>query len=265
MYDTLASLIERALKSSPLPLEFYLREHSRLPGTRANLELVADVSSFLATYVERQPENMRALLQNLVRDGFAPDIQNTPTEFVVMCGIVGIGTCAASFAPWREQAFDWLVTFAGCAPWRIRESVALAFQSLLPQASEQTIAYLKKLAATGDFLAQRATLAAICEPPLLLLPEILQGAFAIQSCVMERVHQVPMRERRNEDFRVLRKTLGYTLSVVTVASPEQGFTMMRDYASWGDKDITWILRENLKKKRLTRFSTYTEELVNLLS
>lgn len=265
MYDTLSSLTERALKGSPLPLEFYLREHSRLPGVRANLELVADVASLLATSVERCPEKVRTLLKHLLRDAFASDIQNTPTEFVVLCGVVGIGASAASYPPSREEAYGWLADYACSTHWRVREGVALAFQCLLPQAAEQTIVYLKKLAETGNFLTQRAALAAICEPPLLTVPKVLQGAFEIQSCVMERVRQVPMAERKNEEFRLLRKTLGYTLSVVTVVSPEQGFTMMRTYAGWRDKDVTWILRENLKKKRLTRFSSYTEELVSLLS
>jgi hypothetical protein len=40
MHETLASLVARALEGSPRPLEFYLREQSRLPGPRANLALV---------------------------------------------------------------------------------------------------------------------------------------------------------------------------------------------------------------------------------
>jgi hypothetical protein len=40
---------------------------------------------------------------------------------------------------------------------------------------------------------------------------------------------------------------------------------MRECASWNDADITWILRENLKKKRLAKFTDYTEELNRLLA
>ena len=62
MHDTLSSLVERALAGNQRPLEFYLREQSRLPGSRANLELVSDVSNLLAAVVSEQPGEVRILL-----------------------------------------------------------------------------------------------------------------------------------------------------------------------------------------------------------
>jgi len=40
---------------------------------------------------------------------------------------------------------------------------------------------------------------------------------------------------------------------------------MRTCAAWGDPDVVWILRENLKKKRLAKFVAYTTELSELLA
>jgi hypothetical protein len=40
---------------------------------------------------------------------------------------------------------------------------------------------------------------------------------------------------------------------------------MRECATWGDADITWVLRENLKKKRLAKFAEDTEALIRLLA
>ena len=54
------------------------------------------------------------------------------------------------------------------------------------------------------------------------------------------------------------------LSVVTAAAPEEGFALMYESASWGDNDVTWILRENLKKKRLAKFIDHTRHLTSLL-
>jgi hypothetical protein len=59
-------------------------------------------------------------------------------------------------------------------------------------------------------------------------------------------------DRRAEPFRVLRKGLGYTLSVVVRALPEEGFTLMARLVDSGDPDALWIVRQNLKKKRLMR-------------
>jgi len=40
---------------------------------------------------------------------------------------------------------------------------------------------------------------------------------------------------------------------------------MNQCVKWGDTDINWILRENLKKKRLAKFVGYTEGLSKLLA
>ncbi|WP_136625169.1 hypothetical protein [Dictyobacter kobayashii] len=72
-------------------------------------------------------------------------------------------------------------------------------------------------------------------------------------------------DRKCEDFRTLRRTLGYTLSVVTAALPEKGFAFMCECALWNDTDINWILRENLKKKRLAKFPQQIATVTELLT
>ena len=93
----------------------------------------------------------------------------------------------------------------------------------------------------------------------------IDAALTIQRFVLKRLHELPVTVRRREDVRALRQSLGYTLSVVTAATPEQGFALMRDCASWNDTDINWILRENLKKKRLAKFVEHTEKVSKLLA
>jgi hypothetical protein len=39
---------------------------------------------------------------------------------------------------------------------------------------------------------------------------------------------------------------------------------MRECAAWNDADVAWILRENLKKKRLAKFARDTEVVARLL-
>ena len=45
--------------------------------------------------------------------------------------------------------------------------------------------------------------------------------------------------------------MGYALSVFVAKSPVEGFTLMRKTAAVRDADLAWIIRENLKKKRLS--------------
>jgi hypothetical protein len=63
-------------------------------------------------------------------------------------------------------------------------------------------------------------------------------------------------ERRSEQFRALRKGLGYCWSVAVAASPQTGrppFEAVVDRAAAsGDRDLRWIARENLRKRRLER-------------
>ena len=264
MHETLSSLVERALNGNRRPLEFYLRELSRLPGKRANLELATELSSLLGAVVSEYAGQTRALLTYLIRDGENVEV-NTPDEFVVLCGIVASGACAAVLAGWRGEIFEVLGHYAGSISWRVREGVAMAFQQLLPAAPEETITYLMMLATEGNNFQQRASIAAVAEPPLLHTPEIINAALSIQRIVLERVHSVPVAERRREDFRALRQALGYTLSVVTAATPERGFALMRQCASWGDPDINWVLRENLKKKRLAKYAEHAEKLSRMLA
>lgn len=264
MHETLSSLVERALNGNRRPLEFYLREQSRLPGKRANLELAGELSNLLGAVVSEFSRQTKALLTYFIGDDESIEV-NSPDEFVVLCGIVASGACAAVLPGWRSEIFEALGHYASSNSWRVREGVVMAFQHLLPAASEETITYLMMLAAEGTSFQQRASIAAVAEPPLLHTPEIINAALSIQHIVLVRVRTVPVAERRREDFRVLRQALGYTLSVVTAAAPEKGFDLMRQCASWGDADINWILRENLKKKRLAKFVEHTEKLSRMLA
>src|SRR5260370_34493364 len=118
MYDTMSSLVERALKGDQRPLEYYLREQSRLPGSRANLELVSDVSNLLAAIVSEQPDEVRKLLHYLVVDEKRV-ASNTPDEFIVLCGVVAFGACAAVRSEWRGGIFALFGEFGSSSAGRV--------------------------------------------------------------------------------------------------------------------------------------------------
>ena len=265
MHDTLNSLVERAIAGRPRPLEFYLREHSRLPGPRANLELANDVGSLLAAAADKHPDEVRSLINYFATGDRKQIAGNTPAEFIMLCGVIAAGTCAVVQPEWREKTLEMLSYYA-CSPyWRIREGVAMAYQHLLSADQQTVIASLKRLAVEGNYLQQRAAIAAVAEPHLLFNDEAIQDAVQLQRVILENSRRAPSAERKLEDFRVLRRALGYTLSVITAAAPEQGFALMRECATWNDEDITWILRENLKKKRLAKFSQDTALVARLLA
>jgi len=68
--------------------------------------------------------------------------------------------------------------------------------------------------------------------------------------VTESLAEAP--DRAEEDFKSLRKTLGYGWSVAVAAYPQEGKPRMEYWLNSGDKDIRWVMQENLKKDRLMR-------------
>ncbi|GCE25337.1 hypothetical protein KDA_08210 [Dictyobacter alpinus] len=265
MHDTLSSLVERAVTGHHRPLEFYLREHSRLPGPRANLELANDLAYLLASASSTHPDTVLSLIYAFSNGNRKAMVDNTPSEFVMLCGVVAAGACAAVRSEWREQVIEMLSYYACSTSWRVREAVATAFQHLLTADSEMILPHLSQLAASENFLQQRAAVAALAEPRLLYTPELAENALQLQRIVFEHMAHIPMPERKCEDFRTLRRALGYTLSVVAAALPEKSFAFMCECALWNDGDINWILRENLKKKRLAKFSHEITSVMNLLT
>jgi hypothetical protein len=264
MHETLSSLVARAFTGNRRPLEFYLREQSRLPGTRANLELVSNLSGLLAAVIPEQPDQVWMLLNYLVRDEQTV-VSNTPDEFVVLCGVVAYGACASVRPQSRAEVFELLGNFACSSAWRVREGVTMAFQRLLPVAPQETIEYLMKLAKKGNCFQQRASIVAVAEPSLLHSASMADAALKIHRVVLERMHALATTVRKHDDVRTLRQGLGYTLSVVAAATPEQGFALMSECASWDDLDVNWIVRENLKKKRLAKFVEHTEKVSKILA
>src|SRR2546426_1432797 len=179
-HSTLSSLVERALTGNQRPLEFYLRDQSRLPGPRANLELVDDVSDLFAELVKEQPDKVRSLLNYFISDDYKKVVSNTPAEFVVLSGVVAFGACAAALPRWRSEVFELLDQYASSTCWRVREGVSLAFQRLVAIAPRETINYLTILATRGNYFQQRAAITAIAEPELLYTSETVRAALAIQ-------------------------------------------------------------------------------------
>lgn len=222
-----------ALRQLPVPeWPAYLTAHSGLPGPRANLELLQAVADAGA----------RPTFDALIASG---------DEYLTACGVVGLG---ASWATGDETVERRLHEHASDARWRVREAVAMALQRV----GDADLPLLLQVVATWvedpDPYVERAAVAAVCEPRLLAHPDA--AAAAIRTCrrATDLLRARPAETRRLPAVRTLRQALGYAWSVAVVADPGPGlpaFTALRDVA---DADVAWIVRENLRKKRLQRLT-----------
>lgn len=102
----------------------------------------------------------------------------------------------------------------------------------------------------GNPFEKRAVVAGLCEPVLI---KENKNALKVLESLEDIFNSIELiSERKDESFRVLKKGLGYGLSVAIVAYPQKGKALFEKLLLQQDKDISWILKENLKKKRLER-------------
>lgn len=220
----------------------YLKAESGLPGPRGNLELAAAFADVA------QPDLVRLCA-------------GSPDEYLALCGAIGLGRLlvegdSAAAATLRAMADD--------DRWRVREGVAMALQRL-GDADMPALWGLAERWASGGPLVQRAVAAGICEPRLLRAPEDAAKAVEMLDRITALVEGTDSASRRSEQFRVLRQGLGYCWSVAVAAATATGFGHLGKWARSQDKDVRWIVRENLRKARLHKADpSATERLAAVL-
>lgn len=230
---------ERAAFRAAPDGEVYLRANSRLPGPRANLELLAAAAD------EVDPDSAR---------GWADQAPGTdPTDVFLICvGLVALGRLLATK---DETVLPTLRRRAGDGEWRIREAVAIGLQRLGDERPDRLAQIAMDWAASGTPLEARAAVAAMAEPRLLRDGQLIGPSIAVLDAATDQV--VAARDRRAGDVRVLRQALGYAWSVVVAADPELVWDAFQRWAAVDDPDIRWIVAENLKKDRLRRIRAAT--------
>ncbi|HWR60851.1 MAG TPA: HEAT repeat domain-containing protein [Clostridia bacterium] len=214
----------------------YLMQESGLPGPRGNLELMQAVAE----------TGSEELFLHLL--SFTPDKApvNSPEEFLAACGTVGLGRLVSEG---RAEYLKLLRNLASDPRWRTREAVAMALQ-LYGETHMDELLKEMKLWAQGSSYEKRAAAAALCEPRLLGRKDQVLRVLEILDGITESIADVT--DRKDEGFTALRKGMAYCWSVAIVYNKDEGKRLFEGWIGSQDKDIKWILRENLKKDRLKR-------------
>lgn len=222
---------------SPRKWNAFLREHSNLPGPRANIEL-AKAFAHIGTLMD---------FKKMIRLGPDEAAENTPEEFLAYCGVLGYGQYLAKhhdtglLNQLRERAND--------PRWRIREAVAMALQSVGKKNMLRLLKYTK-LWADGSYLEQRAAIVGLCEPELLQTRKVCISVLDLLDWITATIVEND-DEHVDRGFQVLEQGLSYCWSVAVAAFPEKGKPMMERWMKENHPIIRKIMRENLKKKRLS--------------
>ena len=214
----------------------FLLSNSGLPGPRGNLELAQAVAELA------DPEQVESLLATPPRE--APE--NSPGVFVVFCGVTALGRLAAGG---NQKYWRRLRPYASDERWRVREAVAIGLQYVgdanMVLLLEQMQNWIK-----GNSYEKRAAAAALAEPRLLKDPESAGTVLRMFDEITVEIASSP--PPHDESFKILRQAMGYCWSVAVAALPEAGKPLMERWLRTPSPDAGWMMRENLKKKRLRK-------------
>lgn len=210
----------------------FLKKNSGLPGPRGNLELAYAVAE---TGTQKQFEQFLAV----------EGAENTPEVFVLFCGVVGLGKLACG----NPALFERVRTYASDPRWRIREAVPTGLQLTGDQDMSLLLREMKKWS-KGNWYEKRAAAATLAEPRLLKEEKYAKQVLQVLSQITRSMETDD--KLKDESYKVLRQGMAYCWSVAVAALPNFGKPLMEEWLVSKDKDVRWLIRENLKKNRLVK-------------
>ncbi len=215
----------------------YLLQNSGLPGPRGNLELMMAVVR----------EGDKKLFDRYLGYNEQAAPENSPGVFLAMCGTVGYGRLIAEG---DHQLLPVLRGLASDNRWRVREAVAIAYQIVGEHDFEMLLSEAEILE-EGNPLEKRAAVAALCEPKLLKnrndAYRVLEIMYYITRWLADNA-----QVSKTEEYRVLKKGLAYGWSVAVAAFPCEGKPVFEKWLENSSREVRWVMKENLKKKRLLK-------------
>jgi hypothetical protein len=270
-----AMLQELLLTQNSESLESYLVREGLPNAARMNLTLTQGFADALGDYIKRSKansdhESSKAwgfLKQTL--DGWSQLTTinapvNSPRIILPCTAALTYGQIACVMPEEWQRMVTRLLLAAKDSRWRVREMVATALQWMLVCNWTRTVADLDSWAKEDNPLVIRAVVGAIAEPPLLKNTEQGLAALTLQKIAVDYLRNIPQSKRKTDEMQALIKALAFTLSVAIAAAPDDGFTYLESLAALTDKDIVWILQENLKKRRLYKWPNRVEKVKSLL-
>jgi hypothetical protein len=229
-------VLELNQRTNKNELRDYLLANSNLPGPRGNLELAAAAAQTISAPI--------LIEWALLTAEVAP--VNTAEEFLAFCGVYGQGRL---YLEGDARALDRIFRAASDSRWRTREAAAMALQTIGKKDLNMLLKILPRFY-NGKPFEQRCAVAAMCEP--CLLTDKLVEHYPIQMLEIVTRAFVDYTDRKDEGFIALKKGLAYGWSVAAAANLEYARPFMERWLQSDDKDVRWVMQENLKKNRLIR-------------
>ncbi|MHA1978749.1 MAG: hypothetical protein ACW98I_17745 [Candidatus Hodarchaeales archaeon] len=262
--DELKPLFEGYLQEkSSSKLIHYLKINSNLPGRRGNLELAKAFTNMVDEFSPNHHSSLTKLIDDFCAINSIDAPTNSSKEFIPFCGTWALGIIGSKDELNLKRSMDILNRMAMDPRWRVREATAKGISLLLKKNSPLTLQILSEWIKMENWLVHRAIAAGLASPSALKDRTVAEKALELHDAIFNSI--LSNLNNRNDDFKVLRKGLAYTLSVIVVEVPDEGFNLLKLLTNNDDNDIRWIIKENLKKNRLTKaFKAEVQQVQALL-
>jgi hypothetical protein len=233
----------RFISDEPDTLTNFLHDNSNLPGPRANLTL----GFKLALLVSNSWEKKRGYLKKCLERW-----KNSNDEYLLFCFYTSLGYILAEYPQEDKWALTLLHEGNYSKYWRARESVTFGLSKMLEKRPEFTIGLLKAWNIKKETIILRNTLMALASPKLLALSKDIRNELRDYiRLAMNQIKEASQQDKKKEDYKLLKKSLGFIISVAAVEDQR----LLDDMDSWiesGFKVWRTIIKQNLKKKRLMK-------------
>ncbi|MHA2251266.1 MAG: HEAT repeat domain-containing protein [Candidatus Kariarchaeaceae archaeon] len=260
--ESLVPLLDIFLQvDDPSPLMTYITENSNLPGRRANLELAGAFIELVETTKSSLMAKIMVLCRKFLEydNNLAPT--NNPSEFLPFCAIWALGSIGARNEVYFDETTSLLRKLSNDPRWRIREAIAKGLQKLFQYQSAKTIETLGGWLNDSNWLEMRAIAAGMAE-------ETARSQDREKSLHYLKIHRkilsfvLQADSYDSDEYKILKKGLSYTLSVIVSAIPKEGFAYCKELVKTDNKEVFSILKENLNKNRLKK--KYSSEVLDIL-
>jgi hypothetical protein len=231
-------------------LKEFLKANSNLPGPRGNLEMAYAFADCFAGDIDDVSWAFVIGLSNIDSEQ-AP--VNDPGEILPFCAALAAGSQYYRADEARKAQIRTILKAAmNDERWRMCEGAAMGYQRMAERDFKAVKGIFDSLYPKSIFLEKRAIIAALAHPPILKEKDIAQYSLKVSEDIMDGILTLNTEELKSDGFKVLSKGFEYALSVFVAYAPDEGFEMLRRFATAPQKDIKRIIRSNLGKARLTK-------------
>lgn len=243
-----AAIVSRQTVSSPghgaVPLYAELVKHSRLPGTRPNLELA---EAFAASCASRGARS-DALVTAMVRLDADHAPGATELEFLPICGVYAAGFRAAS----DRGATKMLMLLHDAAEdlrFRVRDAVVVALAKVGAVRGDELVAQVHDW--MDGFFHAAAVLRALAGAAWLTRIDDASGACELLDAAFRTLDGAARSASRYPGFKALVEAFRAAPAPLALRFGAPVLAVLENFASCKDPDLRALVRESIKDPKLT--------------